>query len=296
MNPMSPDRSTWVLVTRHGTIDMRGRTAIMGVLNVTPDSFSDGGRYLDSQVAVARGVDLAAQGADMVDVGGESTRPGSLPVTVEDELQRVIPVIRALRRALGIPISIDTYKAEVARRALDEGADVINDISALRFDPKMVSLVAREKVPVILMHMQGKPKTMQDEPRYDDVVAAVREFLRERMGAAVQAGIEPAQIIIDPGIGFGKNLQDNLALLRGLRRLSSLGRPFLVGASRKTFIGRLLDVGPEGCLEGSLAAAVASALWGAGMIRVHDVRETVGALRVADALRSGLADREEKIV
>lgn len=266
----------------------------MGILNVTPDSFSDGGRYVDPEMAVAHGVKLAGEGADIIDIGGESTRPGALRVSLEEEIERVVPVVRGLRRALSIPLSIDTYKAEVARRVLDEGVDVVNDISALRFDPAMVSLVASEKVPVVLMHMQGMPRTMQVQPHYQNVLEEVKDFLRDRMASVVETGVIPDQIIIDPGIGFGKNLDHNLALLRGLPALGSLGRPLLVGPSRKTFLGKFLQIGPEDRLEGSLAAAVAAGLGGANMIRVHDVRETLRALQVVNALRFGAEESEEK--
>lgn len=276
-----------MLSTRHGVIDFERRTALAGVLNVTPDSFSDGGRYLDPESAIARGIKLAEEGADLIDIGGESSRPGARPVSAEEELERVVPVIRGLRRALSIPLSIDTYKARVARVALGEGADVVNDISALRFDPEMVRVIADEKVPVVLMHMQGTPRTMQERPHYTDVVAEVTGFLQERAGFALASGVGPEQILVDPGIGFGKELEHNLALLRGLPALASLGRPILVGPSRKTFIGKILGVGPEERLEGSLAAAVAAVLAGANIIRIHDVREARRAIGVADALRYG---------
>ncbi len=266
----------------------------MGILNVTPDSFSDGGRYVDPEMAVAHGVKLAGEGADIIDIGGESTRPGAIRVSLEEEIERVVPVVRGLRRALSIPLSIDTCKAEVARRVLDEGVDVVNDISALRFDPAMVSLVASEKVPVVLMHMQGMPRTMQVQPHYRNVLEEVKDFLRDRIASVVETGVSPEQIIIDPGIGFGKNLDHNLALLRGLPALGSLGRPLLVGPSRKTFLGKLLQIGLEDRLAGSLAAAVAAGLGGANMIRVHDVRETLRALQVVNALRFGAAEAEEK--
>jgi dihydropteroate synthase len=259
----------------------------MGVLNVTPDSFYDGGRRLNPSTAVADGIEMAEAGADVIDVGGESTRPGARPVSEEEELERVLPVVRGLRCALRIPISIDTYKSRVARAALREGADIVNDISALRFDAAMVSLVAEERVPVVLMHMQGGPRTMQLEPRYDDVVREVRDFLADRIRYAVEGGVEQDRIIIDPGIGFGKTLDHNLALLRGLPQLAGLGQPLLVGASRKTFVGKILEVDPGERLEGSLAAAVVAVLAGASIIRAHDVKETRKALRVADAIRFG---------
>ncbi|MFQ5682235.1 MAG: dihydropteroate synthase [Candidatus Binatia bacterium] len=269
---------------------MERRTAVMGILNITPDSFFDGGKYLDPARAVARGVELACSGADVIDIGGESSRPGARPVSVQEEMERVLPIIRGLRQAVAIPISIDTYKAEVARAALDEGADIVNDISALRFDPGMVSLVAEKKTPVILMHMQGKPQTMQEKPYYQNVLDEVKNFLLDRMRFAAKRGVEPKQIIIDPGIGFGKNLDHNLTLLRDLSSLDVLGRPLLVGPSRKTFIGEILEVGPGDRLEGSLAATVAAVLRGANMIRIHDVKTACRAIRVADALRFGMSE------
>lgn len=272
---------------------MRRRTALMGILNVTPDSFSDGGRYLEAQKAIARGVEMAEQGADIIDIGGESTRPGARSLSAPEEIERVIPVVRGLRRAVSIPLSIDTYKAEVAYAALEAGADVVNDISALRFDPQMVSLIVRERVPVILMHMQGTPQTMQERPHYQDVLQEVKDFLRNRVAFSVERGAAPEQIVIDPGIGFGKNLEHNLTLLRGLPALASLGQPLLVGPSRKTFIGKILGVGPEERLEGSLAAAVAAVLGGANMIRMHDVKEAGRAIMLADALRFGTSEESD---
>jgi len=266
---------------------MLRRTALMGIVNVTPDSFSDGGRYFEPAQAISHGLKLVEEGADIIDVGGESTRPGARPVSGREEMERVIPVIRGLRRELSAPISVDTYKADVARAALDEGADMVNDISALRFDPAMAPLVAAEKVPVVLMHMQGAPRTMQRRPHYRDVVEEVKEFLRDQIRFAVQAGVDLERIIVDPGIGFGKELEHNLALLRALPALADLGRPVLVGPSRKTFIGQILDLGPEERLEGSLAAAVAAVLGGASVIRTHDVKEARRAIRVADAMRFG---------
>jgi dihydropteroate synthase len=274
-------------LTRHGRIDMARRTVLMGILNVTPDSFYDGGRRPDPARAVADGVALAEVGAEIVDVGGESTRPGARPVSDEEELERVLPVIRGLRKAVSTPISIDTYKAKVARSALDAGADIVNDISALRFDPEMAGLIARERVPVVLMHMQGTPRTMQMEPRYDDVVGEVREFLTAQVGRAAEAGIKLENIIIDPGIGFGKTLQHNLTLLRQLSSFTSLGQPLLVGASRKAFIGKILNLAPDDRLEGSLAVAVAAVMAGANIIRAHDIKETQRAIRVVDAIRYG---------
>ena len=278
-----------VISTRHRRIDMTCHTVVMGIVNVTPDSFYDGGKRFETGRAADDAIEMIDFGAEILDIGGESTRPGAQPVSLEEERRRVLPVIRELRKRCSVPISIDTYKEAVARAALDEGADIVNDISALRFDPAMAALVAHEGVPLILMHMQGVPQTMQREPHYEDVVREVRNFLAERVCAAKQAGIAHEQIIIDPGIGFGKTLAHNLALLRNLQSLSSLGQPLLIGVSRKAFIGKILNAaGPEERLEGSVAAAVAAALSGANILRVHDVSETVRALRVIDAIRFGL--------
>lgn len=273
--------------TRHGMIDFSRRTVIMGIVNVTPDSFYDGGRRLESSRAIADGVAMVEAGAEILDIGGESTRPGAKPVSEDQELARILPVVFGLRREVQIPISIDTYKSGVARRALDAGADIVNDISALRFDPSMLSLVAAEKIPIVLMHMQGKPQTMQTEPRYQDVVREVRDFLAAQLYEAMDGGIAAERVILDPGIGFGKTLGHNLQLLRGLPVLAALGQPLLVGVSRKAFIGKILGLDPDQRLEGSLAAAVAAVLAGANLVRVHDVAETTRAVRVADAIRFG---------
>lgn len=290
-NPLFPAgaQASRVLKTGHGPIDFARRTAIMAVLNVTPDSFYDGGRHFDTGKAIADGLAMAAAGADVIDIGGESSRPGAEPVSEADELGRVIPVIQGLRRQCALPISIDSCKAGVARAALDAGADIVNDISALGFDPAMAPLVASAKVPVILMHMRGTPRTMQSDPQYSDVVREVRDFLAERLYDAMDAGMDAEAIVLDPGIGFGKTVDHNIQLLRGLSILGALGQPLLVGVSRKTFIGKILGLDPEQRLEGSLAAAVAAVLGGANIIRVHDVAESCRALRVADALRFGFA-------
>jgi dihydropteroate synthase len=284
---LAPAGSRPGLKTRHGYIDFSRRTVVMGIINVTPDSFYDGGRRVDVGQAVRDGVAMAEAGAEIIDIGGESTRPGSRPVPVEEEKARVLPVLRELRREIGVPISIDTYKATVARSALEAGADIINDISALRFDAEMVKLVAGERVPVVLMHMQGTPRTMQAEPRYGDVVREVRDFLAAQLLQAFDRGVAQDAVIVDPGIGFGKTLQHNLDLLRGLPALAALGQPLLVGASRKAFIGKISGLDADERLEGSLAAAVAAIFNGANLLRVHDVRETVRAARVADAIRYG---------
>jgi len=262
------------------------RPSVMGVLNVTPDSFSDGGRFVDPGDAIAHGRRLVEEGAALVDVGGESTRPGAAPVSAEDELARIEPVLEGLR---GLPASIDTSKAEVARRALELGAELVNDVTALRADPDLAEVVADGDAFVCLMHMQGEPRTMQVAPRYDDVVSDVLAFLEERVAFAVSRGIAEERICVDPGIGFGKTPDQNLELLRRLDVLVALGRPVLVGVSRKSTLAKI--VGDAGATTGSLAASIAAAVAayerGASMIRAHDVRETVDALDVAAAVERG---------
>jgi dihydropteroate synthase len=261
------------------------RTLVMGIVNVTPDSFSDGGMFEDAEAAVTHGLQLLEEGADVLDVGGESTRPGSDPVGVDEELARVLPVIEGLRReAPEALLSVDTRKAAVASGALAAGADVVNDIAA-GTDPDMFDVVASAGAGMVLMHMQGEPKSMQADPRYDDVVAEVRGSLAERLEAAVAAGIDRDRLCIDPGIGFGKNLEHNLALLRAIGSFRELGVPVLAGVSRKRFIGELSGTDdPADRLEGSVAAAVWCTSQGVEMVRVHDVGPTVRALRVVDAI------------
>jgi dihydropteroate synthase len=260
----------------------------MGIVNVTPDSFSDGGRFFGPVYAVRHAQRLLADGADIVDVGGESTRPGSDPVDAEEEIRRVVPVIRRLvDENPGVVISVDTRKAEVATAALAEGATIVNDVSAAR-DPAMFEVVARAGAGLVLMHMKGEPKTMQDAPMYEDVVGEVRDFLRQRVEAAAFAGIDPERIAIDPGIGFGKDLDDNLELMRRVDAFLDLARPVLVGPSRKRFIGAILDLPEDQRVEGTVGAVSWMVTRGAHVVRVHDVRETVRAVRVIDAIaRSG---------
>jgi dihydropteroate synthase len=257
----------------------------MGILNVTPDSFSDGGRFFSEVYAARHATQMVADGADFIDVGGESTRPGSDPVPVEEELARVVPVIgRLVGEIPGVPISIDTRKAEVAAAALDAGASIVNDVSG-GSDPAMFDVVRQRQAAIVLMHMKGEPKTMQEAPTYDDVVAEVRGYLRQRVEAAEFAGIEAERIAIDPGIGFGKELEDNLTLMRRIDALLELGRPVLVGPSRKRFIGTLLgDLPAEQRVEGTAGAVAWLVSKGAHIVRVHDVREMVRVVRVVDAL------------
>jgi dihydropteroate synthase len=259
------------------------RPAVMGVVNVTPDSFSDGGVFLRPEAAAAEAYGMFERGAAIVDIGGESTRPGSVGVSLDEELRRVEPVLAALE---GLPLSIDTAKAEVARRALAAGAVMVNDVTALRGDPEMAGAVEDAGAYLCLMHMQGEPRTMQESPRYDDVVSEVITFLEERVGAAVDAGIAEDRICVDPGIGFGKTVEHNLELLARLGEIVALGRPVLVGASRKRFLGRVL--GDAEAVTGPLAASVAVAVLayerGASVFRAHDVREHVEALSAARAV------------
>jgi len=256
---------------------------LMGVVNVTPDSFSDGGLFLDPEAAIAHGRELVAAGAEILDVGGESTRPGAEVVSEEEELRRVVPVIRGLRD-LDCELSVDTSKAPVAAAALDAGAAIVNDVTALRGDPEMAGLCAERGATVVLMHMLGDPRTMQDDPRYEDVVAEVGTFLAERLEAAVAAGIAEERIWLDPGIGFGKTAEHNMELLRRLGELRALGRPLVIGTSRKSFIGRLDGSGAGERLGGTIASSVLAAVEGAEVLRVHDVAEVRQALTVAMAI------------
>ncbi|HUJ72654.1 MAG TPA: dihydropteroate synthase [Verrucomicrobiae bacterium] len=270
------------------------RTLIMGVLNVTPDSFSDGGKFLSIDLAVEHAREMARAGADIIDVGGESTRPGAAPVSAEEEVRRVLPVIERLR---DLVVSVDTTKASVAERALEAGARIINDISALRFDPLMVEVACNAGAGVVLMHMQGTPQTMQQDPQYDDVVAEVRSFLAERIVFAESHGLKKSQIAVDPGIGFGKTVAHNLQILARLDEFSSLGCPLLVGTSRKSFIGKLLaarKAGPgheplrdktDGRLWGTAATVAWAVAQGAGIMRVHDVAEMTDVIRMVEAVK-----------
>jgi dihydropteroate synthase len=258
---------------------------VMGIINVTPDSFSDGGVHFDCQQAVESAMRMIADGAAIIDVGGESTRPGAEPVDERVEIDRVLPVIEAIRERSDAAISIDTMKASVARQALDAGADLVNDVTALRYDPEMKHLLAGRRVPVILMHMRGEPRTMQQDIHFDDVVKEVGRELQERVDDAAAAGIERAQIAIDPGIGFGKTFEQNLLLLRQAGQFTAVG-PLVIGASRKAFVGQLTGrAGGPDRAAGSLAAVAAAAMAGAAIVRVHDVRQTVDFLKVFGAIR-----------
>jgi dihydropteroate synthase len=254
---------------------------LMGVVNVTPDSFSDGGLFLDAEAAIAHGRELVEQGAEILDIGGESTRPGAEEVGAEEEMARVVPVIEGLA---GPTVSIDTSKAVVAEAALEAGASIVNDVTALRHDPEIGGLCAERGAGLILMHMQGDPRTMQVDPTYDDVVDDVKAFLAERLAVAVDAGVDEGRIWLDPGIGFGKTLEHNLELLRRLGELRELGRPLVIGASRKSFIGKIDGSSVGERTGGSIASGVLAAAEGADVLRVHDVAETVQALKMAEAI------------
>jgi dihydropteroate synthase len=259
----------------------------MGVINVTPDSFSDGGQFLEKDRAVEQALQLAGDGADLIDIGGESTRPYSKGISADEEMNRVIPVIEALKKELRIPISIDTLKAQVAREALRSGASMVNDISALRLDPEMASVVAQAGVPVILMHMKGTTADMQVAPTYGDVASEIITFLRSAMEQAVRSGIRRDRIIVDPGIGFGKTFDHNLEILKELGRLQCLEAPILVGSSRKAFIGRILDKKVHERDTGTMATVAAAVMNGAHIVRVHNVKQAVETVKVIDAIKRG---------
>jgi dihydropteroate synthase len=274
------------------TLLLGERTLVMGVLNVTPDSFSDGGLFLNTDAAVARALEIERAGADILDIGGESTRPGSKGVSAKEELQRILPVLEKLRGKIQIPISVDTSKSEVAEAAAAAGAEILNDVTALRNDPRIAEVARRRKLPLILMHMRGEPRTMQKGPFAKNVIRDVLTGLRRAIALARRAGVAKTQIIIDPGIGFGKNYAQNLELLRRLPELSALGYPLLVGTSRKSFIAHILRTQSQQSSEaddriwGTAATVAASILQGAHIVRVHDVAEMVQVARVADAILS----------
>ena len=261
------------------------RTCIMGILNVTPDSFSDGGRFLDPERAVEKARRMAEEGADIIDVGGESSRPGSDRITADEELARVMPVIKALKGAVDVPISVDTYKSEVAREALAAGALIVNDITALRGDARMAATVAEFDAGVVLMHMRGRPSDMQEDPFYYDVIGEISSYLEESIEIAAEAGIDPEKIIVDPGIGFGKTMEHNITVLRDLEDLADLAKPIMVGTSRKSFLGAITGKEPGGRIFGTAASCALAILKGAAIIRVHDVAEMRDVARVSDAIK-----------
>ncbi len=265
--------------------DLDAKTYIMGILNVTPDSFYDGGRYSSMDAAVEHALQMEAEGADIIDVGGESTRPGASGVSQAEEMQRVVPLIEKLRQRCSVPISVDTYKSAVAQAALEAGAQVVNDISGLRFDAQLAATVARYKATIVVMHIQGTPRDMQINPHYDNLIDEILQYLETSVTLALQAGVDTDRIIVDPGIGFGKSLEDNYTILKYLKEFKSLGYPLLVGPSRKSFIGKVLDLPPEERLEGTLAAVSVAALNGANFVRVHDVKAAMRALKIVDTIK-----------
>jgi dihydropteroate synthase len=268
------------------SLEFSKKTSIMGILNITPDSFSDGGLFFDKSAAVKRAFQIEEEGADIIDIGGESTRPGSEPLHLEEELRRTIPVIETIAKELTIPISIDTYKAPVARRALDAGASMVNDISGLRFDPEMPGVVSEFKVPVVIMHIKGSPQNMQKNPVYEALLPEILDYLREGIAIAESAGVARDRIIIDPGIGFGKTFAQNLEIINHLNMFTLLEMPILIGPSRKAFIGRILEDAPAGeRVEGTAAALAIAIMNGANILRVHDVKEMRKAAKVADAVK-----------
>lgn len=288
---MSPGREM-LLHLKNRDIDLEEKVVVMGVLNLTPDSFYDGGRYTREAQALRRVEEMIREGADIIDVGGESVRPGAEPISLDEELSRVIPVIEKVRRLFPITISIDTYKAEVARQAIEKGAEMVNDISGLRFDPDLRKIVAGYGVPLILMHIKGTPKNMQDNPRYHSLMEEIISYLRKSIKLAEESGVDPARIIVDPGIGFGKTTAHNLEILRRLEELKSLGKPILVGLSRKSFIGNVLGLPQEERLEGGLAATSMAVSGGARIVRTHDVKPTRRAVDMVQAILRGSDQRD----
>jgi dihydropteroate synthase len=260
----------------------------MGILNVTPDSFSDGGFFFEKEKAIAHGLKMVEEGVDIIDIGGESTRPGSKPLQLDEELRRVIPVIESVAQKADVPISIDTYKSDVAQKAIEAGAEIINDISGLHFDPKLAKVAAKEETPLILMHIRGTPETMQKDVHYDSLFSEILQYLKDAIQMAESSGVDPCKVIVDPGIGFGKTVLDNLLIIKNLDEFRILGKPILLGTSRKNFIGKILNAEVEDRLEGTLASIAIGVLKGAHIIRSHDVLQAKKAIAVADAIR--LAD------
>ncbi len=275
------DFNTWLSLEKKQSL-------IMGILNITPDSFSDGGEFIDPKRAVEHALDMIQDGADVIDIGGESTRPGAEPVPLGLELERVIPVIEGIRKESDDLISIDTYKARVAEEALCAGASMVNDISGLTFDKKMAGLVAETEIPLIIMHIKGKPKDMQINSRYDDLLSEILEFFEKQTSRAIEAGIRSENIILDPGIGFGKQLDDNFEIIRELKQISAMNFPVLLGPSRKSFIGSVLNLPPEDRVEGTAAAVTAGILNGAKILRVHDVKVMKRVAEISDKIKGDI--------
>ena len=271
------------LLLKDKRLDFSKKVAVMGVLNLTPDSFFNGGRFNREDAALNRVEEMVEEGADIIDVGGESTRPGAKRVTLEEEINRVIPVLRKLRKRFKIPFSIDTYKAKVAKEALEVGADMVNDISGLRFDSRMKQIISKYDVPVVIMHIKGTPQNMQNNPEYRDLMNEIISYLKESIKIAEEEGIDPQKIIIDPGIGFGKTTEHNLEIIKRIPELKSLDKPILIGVSRKSFIGNVLGLPPSERLEGSLAATSIAVFQGVNIVRTHDVKAT---RRVVDLVKA----------
>ncbi|MDD5454578.1 MAG: dihydropteroate synthase [Candidatus Ratteibacteria bacterium] len=265
-------------------LDLKSKTYLMGILNITPDSFYDGGRYSSLSQAEKRAIQMEEDGADIIDIGGVSTRPGSIPPNEEEETERVIPLIKKIIKQINIPLSIDTYRSEVARKALDLGISMVNDVTALNGNKKMAEVVAEYNVPVILMHMKGEPFTMQENPYYKNVIQEIGQFFKERIRFAVSHGIKEENILLDPGIGFGKRLEDNLEIIRELKKFGSLGKPIVIGVSRKSFIGKVLDLQVEERLFGTAASVTAAIMNGANILRVHDIAEMSQIIKMTDAI------------
>src|SRR5574337_687068 len=270
---------------RDHLLDVQEKTWIVGVLNITPDSFSDGGRFLDPGAATDQAMQMVEEGADILEIGAESTRPGAIPVSVDEELRRILPVLCDLRPKLTIPVAVDTYKPEVARVVLDEGADIINDVYGVRGEGCLAAVVAEKLAGLVIMHMKGTPQDMQVEPRYNDVVGEVLGFLTDRVAFAEQMGVDPQSIVIDPGLGFGKRGRDNLALLGHLTEFHRLGKPIMVGPSRKSLVGEVLNLPVEQRQHGTAACVAAAVLQGTTFVRVHDVRPCAHLVRMLDAIR-----------
>jgi len=279
-------RTRYSIRCRKRTFILGKRTLLMGVLNVTPDSFSDGGLYFDKGKSIAQGLRMVEEGADLLDIGGESTRPGSKPLELDEELRRIIPVIEVLAKEVDVPISIDTYKSTIAQKAIEAGAEMINDISGLHFDESLARVAAEEDVPLVLMHIRGTPETMQNDVHYDSLFSEILLSLKDSIQKAESAGLDPQQIIIDPGIGFGKTIDHNLLIIKNLFEFRILGKPILLGTSRKSFIGKILNANATDRLEGTLSTIAIGVLNGAHIIRCHDVLQAKKVIAVADAIRS----------
>jgi dihydropteroate synthase len=279
-------KTRFAIPCRTRTLELGDKTLIMGTLNVTPDSFSDGGVFFRQDRALARALEMVEEGVDIIDIGGESTRPGARPIDPQEELSRILPVVKDLANQTDTPISVDTRRAEVARGVLEAGGQIINDISALRADPEMAKVIASHQVPVVLMHMRGTPETMQENIHYVSLVSDITQYLKQSIDMASMAGVDLERIIIDPGIGFGKTVDHNLAIIKHLYQFKTLGRPILVGPSRKSFIGKILDLDADQREEGTMASIAASILNGAHIVRVHNVRNAIRVSRIADAIKA----------